>query len=150
MRSIAAVQHAGAGRSNRAPGIPALTAECAARHFAFADSCLGCASMLTESPLYGVSLAVIAKTCQVHPDTARRWKRTGCVPAPALALIGALHSHDLGAIAPAWQGWTLRDGDLVSPEGDRFTPGMVRAGQYHRQRAADLERALPRPAPAVL
>lgn len=104
--------------------------------------------MLTESPLYGVPAAVIAERCQVHPDTARRWKRQGYAPAPALALIGALHQHDLGAIAPAWAGWVLRDGDLVSPEGDRFTPGMVRAGKYHRQRAAELERAHPRPAPA--
>lgn len=101
--------------------------------------------MLKESPLYGVPVAVIAERCQVHPDTARRWKRTGNAPAPALALLRVLHDYDLGAIAPAWTGWCVRGGDLVSPEGDRFTPGMVRAGQYHRQRASDLERELRTP-----
>jgi hypothetical protein len=103
-----------------------------------ADSC----PVLTESPLYGVPLEVIAATCQVHLDTARRWKRQGHAPARALALIRLLHEHDLGATSEAWAGWVMREGDLVSPEGDRFTPGMVRAGKYHRQRARELDREL--------
>lgn len=101
--------------------------------------------MLTESPLYGVPVAVIAERCQVHPDTARRWKRTGHAPAPALALIRALHDFDLGALGPAWAGWCVRGGDLVSPAGERFTPGMVLAGKYHKQRADLLARELATP-----
>ncbi len=104
--------------------------------------------MLTESPLYGVPVAVIAERCQVHPDTARRWKRQGSAPAPALALIRALHEHDLGAVDGAWAGWTLRRGELVSPAGDRLTPGMVLAGKYYRE--MERERARPRHAPANL
>lgn len=98
--------------------------------------------MLTESPLYGVPVAVIAERCQVHPDTARRWKRTGNAPAGALALIRVLHEQDLGAVDATWTGWRLRRGELVSPGGDRLTPGAVLAGRYHAQRCAELEREL--------
>lgn len=101
--------------------------------------------MLTESPLYGVPVAVIAETCQVHPDTARRWKRQGSAPAPALALIRALYNHDLGAISPVWVGWSIVKGNLVSPQGDKFAPGVVLAGKYHRQRAADMELEIAQP-----
>ena len=98
--------------------------------------------MLTESPLYGVPVDVIARVCQVHPDTARRWKRQGSAPAGALALIRSLWEHELGGISATWTGWILRDGELVSPQGDRFTPGMVLAGKYHRDRSQALEREL--------
>lgn len=98
--------------------------------------------MLTESPLYGVPVDVIAKVCQVHPDTARRWKRHGNPPAGALALLRVLWEHELGAVSAPWTGWILRHGDLVSPAGDCFTPGMVLAGKYHRDRSAALEREL--------
>ena len=32
---------------------------------------------------------------------------------------------DLGCFDPAWRGWLLRDGKLVSPEGWEATPGDV-------------------------
>lgn len=96
--------------------------------------------MLTESPLYGVPVAVIAERCEVHPDTARRWKRQGNAPAPALALIRALHDFDLGALGAAWTGWSIRAGDLVSPAGERFSPALVLAGKYYREMARDQDR----------
>ncbi len=101
--------------------------------------------MLTESPLYGVPVAVIAEKCNVHPDTARRWKRTGNVPAAAVVAIRALYECDLGALDRAWAGWILRRGELVSPAGDRLTPGMVLAGKYYRE--LERERTGPRHAP---
>jgi hypothetical protein len=96
--------------------------------------------MLTESPLYGVPLAVIVEKCGVHPDTARRWKRTGNVPAAPLALIRALYEHDLGAIDRQWAGWSLRHGELVSPAGERLTPGAVLAGRYHAEMVRELNK----------
>lgn len=98
--------------------------------------------MLQESPLYGVPVEVIADLCGVHLDTARRWKRHGTAPAPALALIKLKWECDLGAVAAAWAGWTVRHGELVSPAGDRFTPGLVLAGRYYREqsRAQDAAR----------
>lgn len=47
--------------------------------------------------------------------------------------------HPLAAISPAWSGWSLDAGELVSPEGWRFTPGDVRAGVYQELRARTLE-----------
>lgn len=96
--------------------------------------------MLMESPLYGVPVAVIAERCQVHPDTARRWKRTGNIPKGALALLKVLHNHDLGETSEAWAGWAIRGGDLVSPQGDRFSPGLVLAGKYYREMSRDRDR----------
>ncbi len=101
--------------------------------------------MLTESPLYGVPVDQIARACGVHLDTARRWKRQGSAPDAALRLINLLWSLDLGAVAEPWQGWTLRRGELVSPQGDRLTPGAVLAGRYHRERCRELERELAAP-----
>ena len=34
-------------------------------------------------------------------------------------------SADLGQFDPAWRGWLLRDGKLISPEGWGATPGDV-------------------------
>lgn len=99
--------------------------------------------MLTESPLYGVPVAEIARVCMVHVDTARRWKRTGIVPAAATVAIRALYEQDLGALDAAWQGWSLRGGELVSPAGDRLTPGQVLSGKYYRE--MERERAKDRP-----
>jgi hypothetical protein len=99
--------------------------------------------MLTESPLYGVPVETIAAKCGVHPDTARRWKRTGNVPPTAVIAIRALFEHDLGAISGDWTGWSVRGDELISPEGDRFTPGMVRASAYHRQRCQEMDRGRP-------
>jgi hypothetical protein len=101
--------------------------------------------MLTESPLYGVPVEEIARVCGVHQDTARRWKRTGNVPPAAVVAIRALFEHDLGAISAQWTGWSVRGEELISPEGDRFTPGMVRAGGYARQRCAELDRGRLKP-----
>lgn len=105
--------------------------------------------MLTESPLYGVPVEVIADACGVHLDTARRWKRQGTAPEAALRLIRLLHDNDLGAISGDWTGWHLRRGELVSPAGDRFAPGTVLAGRYHRERCKEFERER-RPVPASL
>jgi hypothetical protein len=96
--------------------------------------------MLTESPFYGVPVEVIAAACEVHIDTARRWKRTGAAPAGAARLVRLLWDCDLGALAPSWQGWHLRKGELVSPAGDCFSPGSVLAGRYHRERCRTMER----------
>lgn len=98
--------------------------------------------MLTESPLYGVPVDVISTACGVHPDTARRWKRQGNAPAGALALIRALWNYELGPVSAPWDGWCLRQGDLVSPQGDRFSPEMLLAARYYREMIRELERAL--------
>ncbi len=106
--------------------------------------------MLEQSPLYGVPLEEIVRACGVHPDTARRWKRQGAAPESALRLIRALWSFDLGALGEPWAGWTLAREDLISPEGDRFTPALVRSGAYYRELAREQARELKRPRQLLL
>lgn len=72
--------------------------------------------------LYGLSAKHIAAVCGVDLSTARRWKRGAiCPPKSAIFLLVG----DLGCLDPAWRGWTLRAGTLVSPENWIATPGDV-------------------------
>lgn len=66
--------------------------------------------------------------------TRRRWQKRG-IPARARALAG-----DLAAIDPAWAGWILRRGELVSPEGLCFRPGEVLSIPLRIQQVRALER----------
>lgn len=75
-----------------------------------------------EDILYGIPVKEIARICEVDLTTARRWKRGArCPPSSALMLL----SRDLGYLDPRWAGWTIRSGDIVSPEGWRASPGDV-------------------------
>jgi hypothetical protein len=96
--------------------------------------------MLMESPLYGVPVEEIARACGVHLDTARRWKRKGSAPLAAIRLIRALWEHDLGGVSRDWDGWKIVKGMLYSPEGEKFTPGDVKAARYYRDMVRELER----------
>ena len=71
---------------------------------------------------YGIPAEVIARLCKVDVATARRWKR-GATRMPEAAKM--ILSADLGAFSPAFAGWTLRAGNLVSPEGWLATPGDI-------------------------
>lgn len=72
--------------------------------------------------LYGWNIKEISRVCGVSLKTAQRWKAGQTVP-PKAALW--LISGELGYLDPAWTGWTLRGGQLTSPEGWRATPGDV-------------------------
>jgi hypothetical protein len=75
-----------------------------------------------SSPFYGLSAKDIARICKVDLATARRWRRGAtCPPESALMLL----SGDLGYLDPAWRGWKVRGGQLVSPENWIATPGDV-------------------------
>jgi len=72
--------------------------------------------------LYGLPIKEIARICKVDLTTARRWKRGAkCPPQTALMVL----SGDLGWLDPAWEGWRLVGGRIVSPEGWAATPGDV-------------------------
>ena|ERR1043165_4754807 len=80
-----------------------------------------------HSALYGLSIKYIATTCGVSLKTAARWKSgTTC---PGLCELAMLE-RDLGVWDPAWRGWVLRRGKLISPEGLESTPGEVRGIPY--------------------
>lgn len=78
--------------------------------------------LLPADVLYRWSVKEIAALCEVNITTARRWKRGArCPPHSALILL----SRDLGYLDPRWSGWTIRNGEIISPEGWRATPGDV-------------------------
>jgi len=83
--------------------------------------------------LQGLTIKQIARVARVDPTTARRWRR-GVVPVPAGILL--LLSGDLGCFDPAWSGWILRRGQLISPEGWEATPGQVLATRLHEAQLA--------------
>lgn len=77
-----------------------------------------------HSSLYGLSIKDIARICRVSEKTASRWKSGQIVPPfSAVALLTA----DLGTFDPAWEGWRLWRGKLITPENIEETPGSVRA-----------------------
>jgi hypothetical protein len=73
---------------------------------------------------YGLPAEEIARRCSVDIATARRWKRgASCPPQTALMILG----EDLGCFDPAWKGWRIRKGQLISPEGWGANPGEIMA-----------------------
>jgi hypothetical protein len=90
--------------------------------------------------LYGISALLIAGLVGVHPDTARRWKRAGRVPAAVRELLRLRLDGDLGLVDPRWSGFRLVRGELFTPEGDRVGPGDIRAIPFRRQQLAELQR----------
>ncbi len=72
--------------------------------------------------LYGIPAETIARVCNVCITTARRWKRgKSQMPETARMILAA----DLACFDPAFRGWSIRDGKLISPEGWEATAGDI-------------------------
>jgi len=96
-----------------------------------------------EFTITALSAKDIARICRVDLATARRWRRqASCPPPAALILLELVHHGDLGAVDPAWSGWILRKGQLISPENWIATPGDVRAMQLKSAQVSALQRDL--------
>jgi hypothetical protein len=98
------------------------------------------------SIFYGYSAELIAQWCGVSVATARRWKRGGGVPRPALRLF-ALY-RDGKVLDEYWTNWTTRKGVLTDPDGTSTTKGQLAAYWVVMQFAADLARHDPETAQA--
>lgn len=99
--------------------------------------------------LHGVPAEVIAELCGVHITTSRRWKRGEWPPLSALKVIALHATGRLDAIDTSWSGWSIRHGELVTPDGAySFKPGEVQALPFLKQliRHYQAEQALPRQA----
>ena len=98
--------------------------------------------------LYGISELALAQAAGVRLDTARRWKRSGRVPAPLRPFVLLRLRGDLDVVAPEWSGWRLTGNELWSPEGFSYTPGTIRSFTIMHQltRALISERYEGRPA----
>lgn len=92
--------------------------------------------------LRGLTAERLAELIGAHVTTARRWLRKRQVPRAIAAALMVLRFGDLGAICPDWEGWSLREGVLWSPEGEHFSPGRVRAGPLYERAAAEHRGAL--------
>lgn len=77
----------------------------------------------------------------VHRSTVARWRSSGKYP-PAVRRLAAIEHHgELELVCCHWQGWRLdaREGVLVSPEGERYTPGVIRALALRSQQLRALQ-----------
>lgn len=92
---------------------------------------------------YGVSVERLQEITGCTLDTARRWKRTGHVPAYAARLMRIFFRGDLGELNSDWAGWVLNCNGLHPPNGDRpFGPGHVSTIQWHMHQVGHLTREL--------
>jgi hypothetical protein len=93
------------------------------------------------SIFYGYPEQLIASWCGVSVATARRWKAGGAVPRPALRLF-TLH-RDGKVLDDHWTGWSVHNGVLKDPEGNRTTQSQLRGYWFVMQLAAELARKDP-------
>lgn len=79
----------------------------------------------------------------VHRSTVARWRASGKYP-PAIRRLAALERGELELLCCHWSGWRLDtcEGVLVSPEGERYTPGVIRALALRSQQVRALEQRL--------
>jgi signal transduction histidine kinase len=76
--------------------------------------------------------------------SARRWIREGLAPRLIVWCLRIMFDAPLGELSREWDGWSLRDGKLHSPEGTAFTPHEIRALPLRLQQLSALERAIER------
>lgn len=83
----------------------------------------------------------IAAACRVSLRTARRWHAAGRMPYGASLALSARFARALAPEAPAWRGWRIVGDAIVSPEGEEWTQGRLRAYFVNCQRLAEYARA---------
>lgn len=83
----------------------------------------------------GYTARAAADLCGVSLRTWRRYEHD-TAPAWALVMFRAL-AGDLGALSPAWAGWTLsrRDGRLYDATGEPYAVGYIRSFWFRNQQA---------------
>ena len=99
------------------------------------NNSLRLAPMSDTEAFHGLTAEELAQITGTHVTTARRWLRRRTAPPAVLMALSFLRFGDLGAVSPEWAGWSLRGGELWSPENQPYTPGMVRAGPLHEHSA---------------
>lgn len=92
--------------------------------------------------LFRFTVKDLCRLCGVTERTVMRWRSGDTLaPEPAVVLLRALESRDLGFFDPKWAGWVIsRRGELCSPENWIATPGDVRAMQLKEAQVSALRR----------
>lgn len=84
-----------------------------------------------------ISVKDLVAICGVDITTARRWRRgSNLPPSYVLDFVNAKKFGDLGFLDPAWRGWVLRQGHLVSPENWMMSMSDVLASRLHEAQLA--------------
>jgi hypothetical protein len=90
---------------------------------------------------YGYPAELIAQWCGVSIATARRWKRGGAAPRPALRLFTLYREQRV--LDEYWKGWRAIKGVLYDPADTGTTQSQLAAYSLIMQFAADLARRDP-------
>lgn len=84
----------------------------------------------------------VERDLDVHRTTVKRWL-SGEVKIPGAQHLAIRYLlGDLPGTQGEWTGWRFAFGELVTPGGDRFTPGDVQAIRLQQQRARVLDQEL--------
>lgn len=92
---------------------------------------------MTYTSFSQIPINRLVEICGVDITTARRWRRGSNLPPDyVLAYVNAKLQADLSFLDPAWKGWVLREGHLVSPEGWQMSMSDVLASRLHEAQLA--------------
>jgi hypothetical protein len=84
-----------------------------------------------------IPIKELVRICHIDVTTARRWHRgSNLPPAYVLDYLNAILLGDLGFLDPAWRGWVLRHGHLISPESWELSMSDVLASRLHEAQLA--------------
>lgn len=87
--------------------------------------------------LSAIPVRHLVEICHIDITTARRWRRgSNLPPAYVLDFVNAKLTADLSFLDPAWRGWVLRKGHLISPEGWEMSMSDVLASRLHEAQLA--------------
>ncbi len=92
---------------------------------------------LSYDSLSHIPINRLVEICHIDITTARRWRRGSNLPPPyVLAYLNAKLTADLSFLDPAWRGWTLKEGHLISPEAWVISMSDVLASRLHEAQLA--------------
>ena len=95
------------------------------------------ATSVVSTVFFGYSVQLLSQWCLVDEETALRWKRGEQDPSPQALLLFKLH-RDGRILGPEWEGWHIRDGQIVDPENQSTTQGQLRAYYVNYQLLREL------------
>ena len=79
----------------------------------------------------------LCKLTGSHITSVRRWRRGRKMPVHISKLLEFVALYRLDQLG--WKGWRLKDGVLISPNGDTFLPGEIQGIELRKQQLAFLE-----------
>jgi hypothetical protein len=91
-------------------------------------------------PFYGYPAELIASWCAVTVHTARCYKNGTKRPSPASLKLFKLH-RDMKVLGEGWDGWAVKNGSIVDPDGNVTTSGQLAAYWVVMQYAAEIARS---------